>query len=239
MSVRIAAVLTALFGIATLAITYAFAALPEARDAVSCATNGLLVQFEFARTPAALEGLFGRVGMDCHQLRLDSVNAQNLLDIRAYIPCYAAFMAFAAWFVGGRASRPVVIAAILVAVIAAWSDLWETTALLDLARRVDQPNGFDDAAPLNAQLAILTIASRLKFALIGVHGLLIALAAFTGERKRRILGALALFAAPATAVLIATGGADERMALAYAAGMTLAWTPIMLTAAKEAILPGR
>lgn len=239
MSGRWAAALTALTGLATLAVSLAFQQLSEVVAAARCEVSGLMLPFEFARTHAELTTLFGAYGGDCHQMRIDAMNASNHLDIRLYIPLYGAFCVFAAWFFAGRAGAPLAIAAICAALVAAWADLFETTALLELAHRLNGPTGAEASGAIEAQLPLLTAASRLKFALLGAHGLLLAAIGFTAARKRRIAGGLALLAAPATAVLLFSAPDNAQAHQIYIAGMIAAWLPIVLVAAKETFAPPR
>lgn len=232
---RTPAMLTALFGVITIFVTYLFGALPESVAAQSCAIGGVMLPFEFARSAGDLEALFGQYGMDCHQLRIEAMNAQNALDLRAYIPAYSAFMACAAIYLGGRA--PLARAAILCAVGAALADIWETTALLDLANRMNRVDAFASPAQFAPALDVLTIASRLKFGLIGLHGVLIGALCLTLPKRRLIVGVLALAAAPAIAVLLLSPPTETAMHQIYMGLMFLAWTPILLIALKESVFP--
>lgn len=232
---RTPAMLTALFGVITIFVTYLFGALPESVDAQSCAIGGVMLPFEFSRTAGDLEALFGQYGMDCHQLRIEAMNAQNALDLRAYIPAYSAFMACAALYLGGRA--PLALAAILCAIGAALADIWETTTLLDLAQRVNRVDAFNTPQQFAPGLEILTVASRLKFALIGLHGVLIGALCLTLPKRRWIVGALALASAPAIAILLLSPPTATAMHQIYMGLMFLAWTPILLIALKESAFP--
>ncbi len=236
---RSAAALTAVTGLATLAVTIAFQQLPEVKDAASCAVGGMMLPFEFARAPGDLVNLFGPYGSDCHQLRIDAMNAENRLDIRLYIPLYGAFCVLAAWFFARRLSGALAIAAVCAALGAAWADLFETTALLELAHRVNGPAGAEADAAIAAQLPLLTAASRLKFALLGVHGALLAAIGFTAAHKRRIVGGLAALALPATALLILADPNNAQAHQIYMLGMSAAWLPIVIMALKETIAPPR
>jgi len=234
---RAPAMLTALFGVITMYVTYLFGALPESVAAQSCAIGSVMLPFEFSRSADDLEALFGRFGAECHDLRITAMNAQNALDLCAYIPAYGAFMACAAVFLGGRA--PLAIGAILCAIGAALADIWETTALLELANRISRPDAFAAPAQFAPALDVLTIASRLKFALIGLHGVLLGALCFTLPKRRLIVGVLALATAPAIAILLLSPPADTQMHQIYMGLMFLAWTPILLIALKESVAPRR
>ncbi len=217
---------TIALGLATIGVSVAFSLLPELRAAADCMPAGAMAQFEFARDSADLARVFGAGGARCGPLIMAAMDAANQLDLAAFIPAYTAFAIAAALFLSGGTPRPLAIAALAAAVIAAACDYVETTTLLRITRTLEAPE---------ALLPTLRIAASAKFALLALHGVFCAGLCFLSERKRPILGALLLAPALATAMAIANP-------LAFANALydvfALAWLGV-LAAAIKSLLPAK
>ena len=83
---RVWAILTMLAGLATLAVTVLFQALPTvaAGRAAECYAAPPVIAFEFARTVNQASALFGPG--DCRAMTITAMDTINRLDMAAYIP---------------------------------------------------------------------------------------------------------------------------------------------------------
>ena len=99
------AILTTLSGLATLAVTLLFQALPEvaAGRAAGCYGAPPVIAFEFARTAQQASAVFGTG--DCRAMTLTAMDVINRLDMAAYIPAYTLFAVVGAIF-AARGARP-------------------------------------------------------------------------------------------------------------------------------------
>jgi len=223
---RLRAILTGLAGIAALAITVAFTQLPAVTAAGTCVAAGDVIAFEFATTAAELQRLFHPLGDPCRPLALAAMDQVNHLDVLAYIPAYTAFAVFSALFLAARVRQPLALAAIAAAVTALVADYVETTTLLAITKDVE--GGV-------ALLPRSSTAAWIKFGALALNALLLAGLCFTGQPRRRILGALLLLPAPAFVAMWLEPARNGLLSAAF----FLSWTPLMLLALWTAARGGR
>lgn len=219
---RLWAGLTVLTGLATVAITVAFSVLPEVAAAGACWAPGKVVDFELARTLAQLLKVFGPPADACRAPIVVAMDAVNQLDVKAYIPSYTAFAICAAMFLGGEFRRPLVLAAIGVALVALAGDYLETFTLL----RITQ--GLDGSADL---LARSSLGAWIKFAALALHAFLLARICMAGDTRRPILAMLLLLPMAGTAF----AAIDNSRAALMTYALILAWTPVLLVAARDLV----
>ncbi|MES2035477.1 MAG: hypothetical protein V4466_14985 [Pseudomonadota bacterium] len=225
---RLWAILTALAGIAVVAVSLSFALLPEvvAGQAAGCyGKTPPVVAFEFARTVAEASVLFG--DGDCRALSLAAMDAINTADIRVYIPAYTLFAIFGAVFAARGARPPLVLLAILVAIVAFVADRVETTTLLAATKDLDAAG---------ALLPRSSAAAWAKFAALAVHGLLVAGVCLRAPRRWIVCLAMTLPAAGVIAAAIDPAAYATLMML----GLTVGWLVLLAFALKESVwLPKR
>lgn len=218
---------TGLVGLAALAVVTSFQLLPAVTDARGCVSSGTLMEFEFARSLADLQRVLYPPGDACRALTLAAMDQSNTLDVFVFIPTYTAFAVLAALFVGGgRLRRPLVAAAIAAAAVALVADYVETTRLLAITKNVEANAGLAPTASL---------AAWIKFGALALHALLLAVLCFTGEPRRRILGALLVLPILGFSVALASPSFHGLMTLAFVA----AWLPLTLVALWTAFGPRR
>ena len=197
---------TALLGVATLVILFAFSILPDVRAAYP---NGdfavALNSFQHAATPNDLDAVFGT---PADPARLRAMTAGNTLDLFGFIPAYGLFLIAGIMLLGRRLKNPFALAAMALAGIGLVGDIGETTR--QLAMTTDWSHA----------LSLLPIAPWCETKFFGLAGCALAIGAicFTSEHKRWILGALgvlpilvvsadALHVLPAPALMTAAFGA--------------------------------
>ena len=220
---RLWAILTAIAGIVALGVTIAFQTLPEVKAAGACVASDAVLRFEFARTPGDLDAIFGPAGGDCRALVVAAMDAINRLDVLVFIPAYTAFVSFAALFLSEGKFRWLTAMAIVAAAIALSADYVETLGLLSYT---------PELTPTPAMLAQSSAAAWIKFAGLGVNGLLLAALCFTAAaRKRWILGALLCLPSLGVAVTFYDLSLNSALTLAFFAS----WTPLLIMAIKSAI----
>lgn len=218
MSARGWALTTAGFGLATIALFAAFALLPEMRVAASCMPAGAVVQFELARNSQDLARIFGVGEASCGPRIIAALDAVNRLDLLAFIPTYTAFGIAAALYLSGGTLRPLALAAIIAAVLAAAGDYLETATLLQITQTLGA------AEPL---LPRSQAGAWSKFTLLAAHGVFCAGLCFLAVKRRTILGALLLLPAPA----VALAAYDHlRFANVMNAAFALAWVGLLVSA---------
>lgn len=219
---RLWAALTVLTGLVTLAITFAFQMLPEVAAAGACWAPDKVVAFELARTLAQLLTVFGPPTDPCRAPILAAMDAVNHLDVKAYIPAYAAFAICAAMFLGGRFKRPLVLGAVGMALLALAGDYLETLTLLQITRAVD------DSADL---LFRSSLGAWIKFVGLALHAFLLSRICMAGETPRPILAMLLLLPMAGTAF----AAIDNSRAYLMTGALALSWTPVMLVALRDAV----
>jgi len=215
---------TVVAGVATLGLFVVFALLPEMRAAAGCLPAGSVVQFEFAHDTADLLAIFGPADGACRPLAIAAMDAVNRIDLIAFIPAYTAFCICAALYLSGGAwGRPLAVAAVAAAVLAAFADMLETTTLLDLTRTLDVPGDL---------LAMSQLGAWSKFALLAAHALFCAGLCLVTTPRRPILGVALLMPAPGVAA-----AASDHVALASVmnGAFAIAWVALLVFAIRDAV----
>ncbi|MES2443131.1 MAG: hypothetical protein V4574_09900 [Pseudomonadota bacterium] len=175
--------LCALAGLATLAASTAFGRIPGLAPCGPSDGAGAILALELARAPETVAALFG--SEPCTARLLAAQRSALWLDMLGFIPAYAAFLALAGWALRG-AGRRLALAAAAAVLIAGLCDEVEGVTMFAVM----------DPLPGTAWLfAPLFWAVRVKFALLGVGEVLLAMLLFRTAR----LG-------PIAAVPIAAGG---------------------------------
>lgn len=218
MSARFWAIATLVTGLISLGLFVVFAMLPEMRAAADCLPAGAVVQFELARDVDQLRAIFGAPDSQCRPLAVAAMDAVNHIDLIAFIPAYTAFCMCAALFLAGGAWRPLTIAAVGAALFAAAGDLLETTTLLDITQRLDDPGDLLNLSQLGAWS---------KFALLAAHAVFCAGLCFVAEKRRPILGVLLLLPAPGVA---AAAFNHVTLANAMNGAFAIAWIALLVVA---------
>jgi hypothetical protein len=221
--VRLWATLTAIAGVVTLGVVFAFQRLPEVTAAGACLSDEAVLRYELATTAADLAALFGPAEGECHAKIVAALDAVNTLDVWLFIPAYTAFVSFAALFLAEGRLRPLALAAIAAAGIALAADYVETLALLAYT---------PELTPTAAMLAQSSAAAWIKFFALGLNGVMLGGLCFTAAPRRRwILGALLCLPLIGVAMMFVDLRWIEAQTLAFFAG----WTPLLIMAAKSAI----
>jgi hypothetical protein len=222
MSTRLAAIATALAGVVTLGVVFAFQTLPEVTAAGGCMPDQAVLLFEVARTAADLEAVFGPADGVCRAKVVAAMDAINTLDVWVFIPAYTAFVSFAALFLSSGRVSALTVAAIGMAVSALRCDYLETFNLLSYT---------PELTPTLENLAQTASAAWLKFFALGLNGLALAGLCFTAAPRRWILGVLLCLPVIGVALMFA----DLRIIQAQTLGFFLGWTPLLVLAGKTAI----
>jgi hypothetical protein len=216
-------VATALFGIAALAVTFAFQLLPPVRRAYP---NGdfaaAMGRFQLASTPEALQDVFGDPP---DPAIVDAMEAANLLDLFLYIPVYGGFLLAGALMLadGLRRSAWLIIVPTLVGIA---GDAVETSTQLRIT--ANPSNGA-------ASLTSLIVGTWAKAFGLAAGALACATVCLLGPRKRWPLGLLSL--APMVGAMAARSDPTGR-GPATIVGTGLFWLALLATAAYEAVRPG-
>jgi hypothetical protein len=220
---RFWAILTAVTGALSLAVTLKFTQLSQVVAAKTCFAQGAVVQFELARSQADLLRIFGGPESPCRAPVVAAMDAVNHLDMAAYIPSYTLFAVCAAfWFAQGRTSA-LPLLAVFAALIAAAGDYVETTALVRLSHMIEAPD---------ARLPQLAIGTWIKWGLLAAHALLLGLAGLTTDPRRRVLGLLLLLPAPG---VVAAAIDPQKFAGLMSLGFLAAWLPLLAFAFKDSV----
>ncbi|CAN5874603.1 hypothetical protein BH11PSE1_BH11PSE1_11060 [soil metagenome] len=222
---RLWAGLTVLTGLATIAVTVAFQMLPQVIAAGKCWAPGKVVDFELARTLAQLLKVFGPPADACRAPIVTAMDAVNHLDVKAYIPAYTAFEICAAMFLGLSFRKPLVLAAIGVALAALAGDYLETVTLLQITQ------GLDGAADL---LARSSAGAWIKFAGLALNAFLLSRICMAGDTRRPILAMLLLLPMVGTAF----AAIDNSRAPLMTYALIVCWTPVLLVAARDLVRKG-
>ncbi|MFZ5668266.1 MAG: hypothetical protein ACOY4K_02105 [Pseudomonadota bacterium] len=184
-------------------------------------TDGSVIAFEFARTLADIDRVFGSPGSECRSLVIAGMDAVNHRDVAVFIPAYTLFAILAALFLGGRS--PLALAAAAAALGAAAADWVETFTLLKIT------SDLDAAPPL---LATSSTAAWIKFALLAAHGLLLTAVCLTAAPARRILAALLILPAIGTALAFYD---PTRFSTLMSLGLLVAWLALLAIAVRDAV----
>lgn len=210
-------------GAVVLSLFVVFALLPDVRAADACLASGAVVQFELAASVDDLLAIFGPAGGACRPLAVAAMDAVNTLDLWAFIPAYTVFCSVGALFVARGEFRLLSAAAIAAALGATVADYAETTALLEITQRLDDPGGW---------LVQSHTGAWVKFALLAAHAFFVSGLCWNDARRRPILGLLLL--APALGTLAAWLD-PERFLPLMNAGFALAWIALFAVAGKDAL----
>jgi len=223
-TIRLWAALTAIAGLAALATVMAFRMLPDVVAAGPCMTDGAVLHFEFARSPADLDTIFGAVGSECRDKRIAALDAINTVDVWVFIPAYTAFVSFAAMFLAAGALRPLAWCAIALAAIALGADYVETLNLLAYT---------PDLAPAPERLVESSTAAWVKFFCLALNALALAGLCFTATpRKRWILGTLLCLPIVGVTLMAVNVNWMQAQTLAF----FVSWTPLLVMAARAAVI---
>jgi hypothetical protein len=221
---RLWAIVTALAGVASLAIVLAFQNLPEVKAAAGCTKPGAVLLYEFARSQADLDAVFGPAGSDCRPKVIAAMDAVNTIDVWFFIPAYTLFVSAAALFLSGGALRPLAWVAIALAIVAAGADYVETLNLLAYT---------PDLAPPPERLVESSSSAWVKFFCLGLNALALAGLCFTATPRRRwILGALLCLPIAGVTLMAIDLNWMQAQSLAFFAS----WTPLMVMAARAALI---
>jgi len=212
--VKRAALITLIFGLATLGVFVAFRFLPEVQGATMLGDLPSFVSsFQRAETLADLAVLFG-VPPDAASLA--AMNALNTLDLYAFIPSFTIFLIAGVFMLAGAPNGPLPWAAIVFVLIGAGADVIETSRQLGLGRDFSNAEAYLPIAPWH----------WLKYGALGLNGLAVAGLCFLRGPRRYVLGFAALL--PLPAVLAAWAGLAEPRVFAIA--LTLYWVALLVAA---------
>ncbi|MFZ2028970.1 MAG: hypothetical protein WAU68_01565 [Vitreimonas sp.] len=172
---------TAIFGVATLGTLIAFSQMPDVRAAYP---NGdfstALNAFQHATSMAQLDALFGN---PADPVKLRAMTSGNTLDLFGFIPAYGLFMIAGAAMLAGDFRRPIVWLALAPALIGIAGDILETSCQLQMTAN------WSRAAEC---LPLVAPGCWTKFFGIAFNALGCSAICFMGERRRLVLGALAV-----------------------------------------------
>jgi hypothetical protein len=182
-----------------------------------------LLVYQFARTPADIEVVFGAEGDPCRQAMVTAMDRANTVDLFGFIATYGAFLAFflvALLNEGAGTAARVGLVALAAAVV---FDVVETATQLVIT----------SALPGSAtSLLLLTVASRGKFLGLAVACIGAGAAVFgRGGLLGRIVGVACI--AGGALVLIGLAAPGTRAALSL--GNAIAWLPMLVYAVAAAI----
>jgi hypothetical protein len=188
---RRAAIACALLGLATLALSIGFFALPtvQAAQASGCIEPLAVQRFQLARTEADIYLVFGAPQSACRPVIEAAMNAVNRLDLFAFIPVYAGFLIAAAFMIAPYARSYVAIAAFAAAALAVSGDVLETATQLAITDRIDRKPH---------PLLWLQVGAWTKYGALAAHGVLIGALALIGSRRNWVVAVLGFLALAAT-----------------------------------------
>ena len=209
-------------GLCTLAASIGFGRIPGLTACGPTGGAGPILAFELVRSPADMLALFG--AEPCTSRLAAAQRAGLWLDCLGFIPAYTAFLALGAWAARG-ADRRLALAAVAALVVAGLSDEVEGVIMFRLL------DGFPGDPGL---FGPLFWAVHVKFALLGVGALLIALLLWRGGSwLARIAALLAAFGGVVSLALLLT---DPRAPLMME-GHRYAWTALLIAALAGAVRP--
>jgi hypothetical protein len=148
------------------------------------------------------------------------MDALNRLDLWAFIPAYTLFLAAAAIMLGGLRNRWSQMA-IAFAIIGGLADAVETWKQLQLTADMGNVEAHLPIAPWH----------WLKYGALALNGVAIASLCFTLEKKRWILGAIALPPLP----LVALAYMDAISTRIFAGAFTVYWLGLLVVAIIETV----
>jgi hypothetical protein len=210
---------TVVFGLATLAVFVAFNLMPAVTAFYAPGDAGPAIsEFQRAETMADLRSVFGDPPDPRAAAAMDAINT---LDLYVFIPAYAMFLIAAAAMLAGGAARPFAWPAIALAALGAGADAVETVMQLNVTA---------DWANAETQLPIAPW-HWVKYGLLSLNGVAVALICFLSAQKRWFLGVLAL--APHPIVIAAwLGMAEPRL---FSLAFALYWLALLAIAVMETV----
>lgn len=174
-----------------------------------------ILAFEFARSVADLQALFGATPGPCRQSITAALDRMNLLDSVLFIPVYGAFLVLALQAIGGTSS-PWTRRAVALALMACAADYAENACLFAIAPTPDV------ASSALRWLAWTTGAKWLLLAVVGVLGGVLV----SAQRPRLRWLVLATCIAGA-AVVVATLVNPARFGRWASAGVAVSWLVLL------------
>lgn len=211
MKARLWPLATLVLGLATLAAFIALGQLPEVVAAYEMSARaGAVSAFQRAETMSDLVILFGNPP-DAAQIA--AMDALNTLDLWAFTPLYTLFLSAAALMLGGSPLKPLALAAILFAVLGGAADAVETWTQLRVTANWEEASAYLPIAPWH----------WLKYGALGCSAFAIAGVCLLSERKRWILGVIALAPLP----LVLAAYADALPVRWFSAGFGAHWLSLL------------
>ena len=218
MSKRALPLLTLALGLATL-IAFVSLGAQEAVRAVY-ASNEIAPAVSAFQRAETLQDIVLVFGYPADPARIAAMDALNRLDLWAFIPAYTLFLAAAAIMLGGLRNRWSQMA-IAFAVVGGLADAVETWKQLQLTADMGNVEAHLPIAPWH----------WLKYAALALNGVAIASLCFTLEKKRWILGAIALAPLP----LVALAYMDAISTRIFAGAFTVYWLGLLVVAIIETV----
>lgn len=210
--------ITVAFGLATLLAFVWLGGQPAVRAVYPAGEVGVAVSaFQRADTMQDIVMVFG---YPVDPARVAAMDALNRLDLWAFIPAYVLFLASAAIMLGGLSNRWTQ-AAIAFAVVGGLADAIETWKQLQLTADIANAQAHLPIAPWH----------WLKYAALALNGVALASLCFTVEKKRWIIGAIALAPFP----LVVLAYMDAISPRLFSAAFAAYWIALLATAAIEAV----
>jgi hypothetical protein len=188
---RRAAIACALLGLATLALSIGFFALPavQAAQGSACIEPLAVQRFQLARTEADISFVFGAPQSACRPVIEAAMNAVNRLDLFAFIPVYAGFLIAAVFMIAPYPRSYAAVAAFVAVALAACGDVLETATQLAITAHIDRrPH----------PLLLLQIGAWTKYGALAAHGVLVGALALIGSRRNWVIAVLGFAALAAT-----------------------------------------
>ena len=218
MTSRASAIAALVFGLATLGVFVAFNFLPDVAAVYAPGEAATYVSaFQRSTTLADLAQVFGDPADPAIIAAMDQLNT---LDLYAFIPVYALFLVAAAFMLGGNAILKWL--AVLAALVGAGGDAVETYQQLQLT--ADYQNA-------TTHLPLIAPMHWVKYAGIGLNGVLVSALCFTAERKRWVLGIVGFITLPIVAASY-IGLVEPR---AFAGAVALYWTALLVVSIIAAV----
>jgi len=221
-------VLCVLCGVGVIAFGVWFAGVLPAETCTGPLPAGVssLLAYQFARTPADIEAVFGAAGTPCRAAMIAAMDQANTVDLFGFIATYSAFLAcffIAALHAGsGRVAR--VGLATVVAALA--FDVLETATQLHIT----------DQLPGTAlSLRLLAVGSVGKFLALAA---LCVCAGAAMMRHAGVVGRLTGLVCIASGMLVVLGVTTPPMRSALSLGNAVAWLIIFLYAVTAALRGG-
>jgi hypothetical protein len=218
MSRRTLPLLTLALGLVTLMVFLWLGGQSAVRAVYPAGEVGAAVS-EFQRAET-LQDIVLVFGYPTDPARVAAMDALNRLDLWAFIPAYALFLSAAAIMLGGWRNRWTQVA-IAFALVGAGADAIETWKQLQLTANMNNAEAHLPIAPWH----------WLKYAALALNGVALASLCFTLDKKRWILGVVAL--APLPLVVLAYMGAISPRV--FSAAFAAYWIALLAIAAIESV----